>query len=150
MKHFNATTIAMALALAFGPAHAAPTDAPPGAVAKAASEATAMRNAAVLGQLPFEDRADFEAAGRGLVAPFEGQIRNDAGEVVWDSHAYDFLQPDQAPAAVNPSLWRQAQRKLRAGLFQGTDRVYQLRGMDLANITVLEGDRGLIIIDPLM
>ncbi|MDM0117435.1 alkyl sulfatase dimerization domain-containing protein [Variovorax sp. J22R133] len=150
MKHFKATAMALSLALAFGSIQAAPTDAAPAGPAKAASEATASRNAAVLKQLPFEDRADFEAAGRGLIAPFDGQIRNDAGQVVWDSHAYDFLQPDQAPATVNPSLWRHAQLNARAGLFKVTDRVYQLRGMDLANMTVIEGDRGLIIIDPLM
>ncbi|MEJ8858803.1 alkyl sulfatase dimerization domain-containing protein [Variovorax robiniae] len=150
MKHLKSTTIALALALAFGSVHAGPTDAPPAGPAKAASEATAARNAEVLKQLPFEDRADFESASRGLIAPFEGQIKNDAGQVVWDSHAYDFLQPDQAPATVNPSLWRHAQLNTKAGLFKVTDRVYQLRGMDLANMTVIEGDRGLIIIDPLL
>lgn len=150
MKHVHAKTIGLALALAFNSIHAAPADAAPAGPAKAASEATAARNAAVLKQLPFDDRADFEAAGRGLVAPFEGQIKNDAGQVVWDSHSYDFLLQDQAPATVNPSLWRHAQLNSRAGLFKVTDRVYQLRGMDLANMTVIEGDHGLIIIDPLL
>jgi alkyl sulfatase BDS1-like metallo-beta-lactamase superfamily hydrolase len=148
MKRFYASTLALAFALAFHPIRAAPTDAA-SSTPKGASDATASRNAAVLQQLPFGDRADFEAADRGLVAAFEGQIRNHAGQVVWDSHSYDFLLNDAAPGTVNPSLWRQAQLNAKAGLFKVTDRVYQLRGMDLANMTVIEGDRGLILIDPL-
>jgi alkyl sulfatase BDS1-like metallo-beta-lactamase superfamily hydrolase len=150
MKRYHPYTIGLAVALVFGSIHSAQADAPADSLSKAASEATASRNAAVLKQLPFEDRDDFEAAGRGLVAPFEGQIKNDAGQVVWDSHAYEFLLQDQAPATVNPSLWRHAQLNSRAGLFKVTDRIYQLRGMDLANMTVIEGERGLIIIDPLL
>ena len=120
-----------------------------GGAAKPASEATAARNAAVLQQLPFADRADFEAANRGLMARFEGLVKNEAGQVIWDSHAYDFLLQEQAPATANPSLWRQAQLNAVAGLFKVADRIYQLRGMDLANMTVIEGDSGLIVIDPL-
>ncbi|AMO24104.1 alkyl sulfatase dimerization domain-containing protein [Ramlibacter solisilvae] len=149
MKPFHADTFVLAIALAIGSVHAAPADPVPPVPGKSASAITASRNAAVLTQLPFGDRADFESARRGLVAPFEGQIKNDAGQVVWDSHAYDFLRKDQAPDSVNPSLWRHAQLNTNAGLFKVTDRVYQLRGMDLANMTVIEGQRGLIIIDPL-
>jgi alkyl sulfatase BDS1-like metallo-beta-lactamase superfamily hydrolase len=144
-----AAAIAIAFALA-APSIQAQTVAAPALSAKAASPATAARNAAVLQDLPFGERADFEAARRGLVAPFEGQIKNDAGQVVWDSHAYDFLLKDKAPDSVNPSLWRHAQLNTHAGLFKVTDGVYQLRGMDLANMTVIEGERGLIVIDPLL
>ncbi|WP_371126993.1 alkyl/aryl-sulfatase [Variovorax sp. YR216] len=149
-RQLTPVAAAIAFALAFHSIRAAPVDGASASSAKAASAATASRNAAVLQQLPFGDRADFEAARRGLIAPFEGKIRNANGEVVWDSHAYDFLLDDTAPATVNPSLWRHAQLNSNAGLFKVTDRVYQLRGMDLANMTVIEGDRGLIVIDPLM
>lgn len=62
---------------------------------------------------------------------------------------YGFLNQDRAPATVNPSLWRQAQLNMHNGLFQGTDRIYQIRGFDIANMTIIEGDTGLIVIDPL-
>lgn len=115
----------------------------------AASAPTAASNAAVLQRLPFTDRSDFESVKRGLIAPFKGQIKNAAGLVVWDVSAYNFLAPDQAPASVNPSLWRLAQLNAHAGLFEVKERIYQVRGLDVSNMTIIEGDSGLLIIDPL-
>jgi alkyl sulfatase BDS1-like metallo-beta-lactamase superfamily hydrolase len=115
----------------------------------AASAQTAASNTAVLQQLPFSDRTDFESVGKGLIAPFKGQIKDAAGKVIWDMQAYDFLAKDQAPDSVNPSLWRLAQLSTHAGLFEVSPRLYQVRGLDLANMTIIEGDDGLIIIDPL-
>jgi alkyl sulfatase BDS1-like metallo-beta-lactamase superfamily hydrolase len=115
----------------------------------AASAQTAASNTAVLQQLPFSDRTDFESVGKGLIAPFKGQIKDAAGKVIWDMQAYDFLAKDQAPDSVNPSLWRLAQLSRHAGLFEVSPRLYQVRGLDLANMTIIEGDDGLIIIDPL-
>ncbi|MCP1626330.1 alkyl/aryl-sulfatase [Pseudomonas nitroreducens] len=114
-----------------------------------ASSLTAAKNAEVLKVLPFSDRSDYESVTRGLVAPFRGQIRNAAGRVVWDSQAHDFLDADKAPDTVNPSLWRAAQLNNHAGLFQVADGIYQLRGMDVSNMTIIEGKDGLFVIDPL-
>ncbi|MFS2126370.1 alkyl/aryl-sulfatase [Pseudomonas sp. Pseusp97] len=114
-----------------------------------ASAITAAKNAQVLKVLPFSDRDDYESVSRGLIAPFSGQIRNAAGTVVWDTQQYDFLSADKAPDTVNPSLWRLAQLNNHAGLFQVSERIYQLRGMDVSNMTIVEGDDGLFIIDPL-
>jgi len=114
-----------------------------------ASAITAAKNAQVLKALPFSDRDDYESVSRGLIAPFSGQIRNAAGNVVWDTQQYDFLSADKAPDTVNPSLWRLAQLNNHAGLFQVSERIYQLRGMDVSNMTIVEGDDGLFIIDPL-
>lgn len=36
------------------------------------------------------------------------------------------------------------------GLFQVADRIYQVRGFGLSNMTLIEGDRGVIVIDPLI
>ena len=86
--------------------------------AKPATATTAARNAAVAAALPFHDRADFERAGRGLIAPpASGQVRAASGHVVWDLDAYRFLD-DEAPPSANPSLWRQAQLNRFAGLFE--------------------------------
>ncbi|SCU75936.1 Glucose-methanol-choline oxidoreductase:Beta-lactamase-like:FAD dependent oxidoreductase:GMC oxidoreductase [Cupriavidus necator] len=137
-------TCAMALALATG-AHAAE----PPMQSKPASPVTAASNAAVLEQLPFEDHADFEDALRGLVAPFRGDIRNAQGRVIWSASTYDFQQAVQSPDTVNPSLWRMARLNNNAGLFRVTDRVYQVRGLDLANMTIIEGQHGIILADTL-
>jgi alkyl sulfatase BDS1-like metallo-beta-lactamase superfamily hydrolase len=115
----------------------------------APSAQTAANNSAVLKQLPFTDRTDFESVSKGLIAPFKGQVKDAAGNVIWDVRAYDFLAKDQAPDSVNPSLWRLAQLSTHAGLFEVSPKLYQVRGLDLANMTIIEGDDGLIIIDPL-
>jgi alkyl sulfatase BDS1-like metallo-beta-lactamase superfamily hydrolase len=115
----------------------------------AASPQTKASNAAVLQQLPFTDRTDYESVSKGLIAPFKGQVKDASGKVIWDIQAYDFLSKDQAPESVNPSLWRLAQLNAHAGLFEVSPRLYQVRGLDLANMTIIEGDDGLIIIDPL-
>jgi alkyl sulfatase BDS1-like metallo-beta-lactamase superfamily hydrolase len=115
----------------------------------APSAQTITSNAAVLKQLPFSDRTDFESISKGLIAPFKGQIKDASGKVIWDVQAYDFLAKDQAPESVNPSLWRLAQLNAHAGLFEVSPKLYQVRGLDLANMTIIEGDDGLIIIDPL-
>ncbi|MGH8347270.1 MAG: alkyl/aryl-sulfatase, partial [Pseudomonas sp.] len=115
----------------------------------AASSQTTASNAAVLQQLPFTDRTDFESVSKGLIAPFKGQVKDASGKVIWDIQAYDFLAKDQVPDSVNPSLWRLAQLSAHAGLFEVSPRLYQVRGLDLANMTIIEGDDGLIIIDPL-
>jgi len=116
---------------------------------KPAHSATRAAHREIAGSLPFSDRQDFEDATRGLVAPAPRKLTNAQGRVVWDTEIYDFVDDHEtAPDTVNPSLWRQAQLNMIAGLFQVTDRVYQVRGLDLSNMTIIEGDSGLIIIDP--
>ncbi len=141
------SAIALAL-LSCGTVHADSADsAAPG---KPATAITAELNQAWLQRLPFSDTADFDDARRGLLEPFEGVIANAEGREVWNRRAYDFLDGKAAPASVNPSLWRIAQLNNIAGLFQVGERIYQVRGMDLSNMTVIEGDSGLILIDPLI
>ena len=115
----------------------------------APSPFTTAANQAVLEQLPFADQQDFEDAQRGLIAsPQSLVVLGAQGELLWNQDQYDFIEGD-APASVNPSLWRQAQLNNVHGLFEVTRGVYQLRGFDLANLTVIEGDTGLIVVDPL-
>ncbi|HET9230782.1 MAG TPA: alkyl sulfatase dimerization domain-containing protein [Vitreimonas sp.] len=99
--------------------------------------------------LPWSDREDEDFATRGFIATWDQpQIRTADGRVVWDFTAYNFLE-GSAPETVNPSLWRHAGLLVRAGLFQVRERVYQVRGFDVSNMTIIVGDSGLIIIDPL-
>jgi len=118
--------------------------------ARDAEPATRAANAAMAAPLPFADVADFEAAKRGLVAPVpEGMVRTAGGTVLWNLGEYAFIDGELAPATVNPSLWRMARLNMANGLFKVTDRLYQLRGFDISNMTVIEGASGLILIDPL-
>ncbi|MGX1883929.1 alkyl/aryl-sulfatase [Streptomyces sp. NPDC055287] len=95
-------------------------------------------------------RGDFADADRGFVATLvPGVVKDDAGKVVWDSDAYAFIKGD-APETVNASLWRQSALVSKQGLYKVTDRVYQVRGLDLSNMTIVEGDTGVIVIDPLI
>jgi alkyl sulfatase BDS1-like metallo-beta-lactamase superfamily hydrolase len=100
--------------------------------------------------LPFGDTADFEAAERGLIDAGEPVVRNEAGEVVWDNGSYSSFLTGEAPDTVHPSLWRQSGLVARQGLFEVTSGIYQVRGYDLSNMSVIEGDTGIIVIDPLL
>ncbi len=107
-------------------------------------------NRAVSMQLPFEDRDDFEDALRGRLGSLtEGVIAGSDGRVVWDLDAYDFLA-GECPPSVNPSLWRQGQLNSIHGLFEVAEGIYQVRGLDLSNMTIVEGDSGVLVIDPLI
>jgi alkyl sulfatase BDS1-like metallo-beta-lactamase superfamily hydrolase len=112
---------------------------------------TAAVNRAVLESLPFAETQDFDDARRGFLATLpDVEIKNDQGRIVWSLRDYAFLADEQAPPTVNPSLWRQARLNMHHGLFQVTDRIYQIRGFDISNMTLIEGDRGVIVIDPLI
>ena len=100
--------------------------------------------------LDYDDRTDFENAERGLVDKLDPCIVKDAaGKVVWDLDNYAYLDGER-PETVHPSLWRQAQLLKIQGLFEVTEGIYQVRGLDLSNITFVEGDSGVIAIDPLI
>ncbi|MFE3636116.1 alkyl/aryl-sulfatase [Streptomyces cellostaticus] len=105
---------------------------------------------AALRDLPFDDTRDLEDARRGFMGTAEDPLIRDAtGRTVWDLGAYGFLDQD-CPDTANPSLWRQSRLCADHGLFQVTDGVYQVRGFDLSNMTLVEGDRGVFVIDPLI
>ncbi len=117
---------------------------------KPASPAISAQHKELLESLPFSDRQDFDDAHRGFIAALEPGIVHAAdGRIVWNNDSYDFLAGD-APDTVNPSLWRQSQLNSIQGLFEVVPRIYQVRGLDLSNITFVEGDRGVLVIDPLI
>jgi linear primary-alkylsulfatase len=99
---------------------------------------------------PFDDERDVADAARGFIAALTpGVVRNPAGRVIWDNDSYSFLAGD-APDTVDPSLWRQSALCARQGLFEVTEGMYQVRGLDLSNVSFVEGDAGVIVIDPLI
>ena len=105
-------------------------------------------NAAVAQAADLSDPASFADAKRGFIAAPKGQVKDEAGHVIWDYDAFAFVE-GQAPATVNPSLWRQALLNNQIGLFKVRDGIWQLRGFDLANITLIEGRTGWIVVDTL-
>jgi alkyl sulfatase BDS1-like metallo-beta-lactamase superfamily hydrolase len=97
----------------------------------------------------FTDRQDFENSDRGFIATLDPMSITDAtGRVVWDMD-WDFLRGD-CPRTANPSLWRQAQLTAKHGLYEIAEGIYQIRGFDMSNMTIVEGDTGIIVIDPLI
>ncbi|MYR08139.1 MBL fold metallo-hydrolase [Gordonia sp. SID5947] len=115
-----------------------------------ATPTVADANSAARSTLPFDNTIDLENASRGLIATLESAVITGAdGNPVWDCGEFGFLT-ESCPPTANPSLWRQSELVARHGLFEVTERVYQLRGLDLSNMTVIEGDTGVIIIDPLI
>lgn len=103
--------------------------------------------------LPFEDQRDFEEAQRGFIAaPEYKQIMAEAGNVAWDMGSYDFLLRgfDSVFDSIHPSLQRQAVLNMAYGLYEVLpDKIYQIRGFDLANMTIIKGETGWILFDVL-
>ncbi|MEB4209672.1 alkyl/aryl-sulfatase [Mycobacterium sp. 94-17] len=114
---------------------------PPSAVIESANRDVA---------LPFHDETDFADADRGFIAAESPCVIKAAdGRVVWDNDAYSFLG-GRAPTSVHPSLWRQSTLAARQGLYEVVPGIYQVRGFDISNVTFVESDNGIIVIDPLV
>lgn len=115
---------------------------------ESATVTTARINKDAAARYDLADRQDFADARRGLLAELPGNVVGDGGSVVFDPHAFDWIGADDpAPDSVNPSLWRQSQLVKAGGLYRVTDGLYQVRGNDIANLTVVEGEDGLIVVD---
>jgi len=120
---------------------------------KDATKTTKAANAELLKSLSLADKQDFEDAKRGFIAPLQngGVIKNEEGQPVWDLTRFSFVKEGApAPDTVNPSLWRQSQLVVQGGLYKVVDGLYQVRTADLSNLTIIEGEDGIIIVDPLI
>ncbi|QBJ94796.1 MBL fold metallo-hydrolase [Rhodococcus sp. ABRD24] len=119
-------------------------------VNQVATPAIEAANAQAAESLPFADDTDMVDADRGFIAALSpGVVTAADGAVVWDNDSYSFLS-EPCPPTVNPSLWRQSGLVARQGLFKVDERIYQVRGLDLSNMTLVEGESGVIVIDPLI
>jgi alkyl sulfatase BDS1-like metallo-beta-lactamase superfamily hydrolase len=119
---------------------------------KDATDATRQANSALLNQLPFSDTSDFQDAQKGFIAALPSAIiKGSSGNVIWNPQQYGFIKEGEAaPDTVNPSLWRQSQLINLSGLFEVTDGIYQVRNLDLSNMTIIEGAKGITVVDPLV
>ncbi|MFI1978892.1 alkyl/aryl-sulfatase [Streptomyces wedmorensis] len=103
-----------------------------------------------LPELDWDDTTDQANAIRGLIDRLEPcVVRNEAGRVVWDNDRWDFLNKDECPDTVHPSLWRQSRLNTAQGLFEVAPGIYQVRGLDVSNMTIIEGETGVVVVDPL-
>src|SRR6201990_1364346 len=117
---------------------------------KDASAAVIAQHAATLKALPFADTRDFDDAKRGFLGTIENaRIANPPGRGVWSLEPYGLLSAEAAPPTVDPSLWRQSRLNMHHGLFEVVPGVYQVRGLDIANMTLIEGGNGVIVVDTL-
>ena len=119
---------------------------------KEAAAATKQANDALYKQLPFSDNTDFTNAHKGFIAALPTEvIKGEQGNVIWNPQQYAFIKEgEKAPDTVNPSLWRQSQLINISGLFEVTEGVYQIRNLDLSNMTIIEGKEGITVVDPLV
>lgn len=119
---------------------------------KDAAPATIKANNALYQELPFDNKTDFTDAHKGFIAAIpDAVIKGDAGNIIWDPNKYSFIKEgEKSPETVNPSLWRQSQLINISGLFQVTDGIYQIRNLDLSNMTIIEGKDGITVVDPLV
>jgi alkyl sulfatase BDS1-like metallo-beta-lactamase superfamily hydrolase len=114
-----------------------------------ASAATRAAQARAAAALPDEGTRDDAAATRGFLATRSDPLIMGAnGKPVWNLTAYAFVD-GPAPDTVHPSLWRHMRHLKHHGLYRVTDNVWQVRGFDLANMTIIRGASGWIVIDPL-
>src|SRR6202795_4287348 len=117
---------------------------------KDASASVVAQHAAMLKALPFSDTRDFDDAARGFLGTLDhARVATPQGRVVWSLEPYSFLSDNEAPPTVDPSLWRQSRLNMNHGLFEVVPGVYQVRGLDIANMTLIEGDSGVIVVDTL-
>ncbi|MDP3075626.1 alkyl/aryl-sulfatase [Bradyrhizobium sp.] len=117
---------------------------------KDASVPVIAQHTATLKALPFSDTRDFDEAARGFLGTLDhARITSAQGRVVWSLEPYGFLSEAEAPPTVDPSLWRQSRLNMNHGLFEVVPGVYQVRGLDIANMTLIEGDSGVIVVDTL-
>lgn len=153
MKYHLSILLAATLALACVPCTSAEAaDLGLTKESKPASKYTAQVNDAVYSQLDFNDKQEAEFATRGLIdAPKMLELKDKEGNVIWSQAAYGFLDDyEKAPDTVNPSLWENTKNNHAYGLFEVCDGIYQVRGYDMANLTVVKGKTGWILFDPLM
>ena len=121
-----------------------------GEIPKEAAASVVKQHANTRATLPFSDTQDFDDGARGFLGTRDhARITSEAGRTVWSLEPYGFLDDEEAPPTVDPSLWRQSRLNMKHGLFEVVPGVYQVRGFDIANMTLIEGDTGVIVVDTL-
>jgi alkyl sulfatase BDS1-like metallo-beta-lactamase superfamily hydrolase len=99
-------------------------------------------------RLPFADKKDFEEQKKGLIAPMkELKIKADSGHAAWDMERFQFLDQQEEFDSIHPSLHRISVLNNNYGLYEVIPGIYQVRGLDLSDITFIKGKTGWIAYD---
>ena len=152
MKRIAVVTLSMLLLFSCALAEGMTAELGLNAEEKSASSYTTQINSAVYSLLDFADTSEYENAVRGLIdAPEKLELTDANGDIVWSQAAYSFLHDyEKAPDTVNPSLWENTRNNHAYGLFEVCEGIYQVRGYDMANLTVIKGETGWIVFDATM
>ncbi|MGG5739663.1 alkyl/aryl-sulfatase [Bacillus cereus group sp. IBL03679] len=117
---------------------------------KDATHCTTLLNKQVAKYLDMDSETEHALATKNLVAPWEERVIEKDGKVIWSQEDYRFLEKDNCPPTVNPSLWCNGKNNHVSGLFKVTEEIYQVRGFDMANLTmVLTPQKTWIMLDTL-
>jgi alkyl sulfatase BDS1-like metallo-beta-lactamase superfamily hydrolase len=101
--------------------------------------------------LPFADTRDFDEQKKGFIAPMPDlRIKADAGHDAVDMERFQFLNEDKEFDSIHPSMLRIARLNNNYGLYEVIPGIYQVRGVDLSDITFVRGKTGWIVFDPLV
>lgn len=115
---------------------------------KAPSEHTMKVLADARAKLPLDDTRDLDEQARGLIARrADPRIMADAGNVAFDMSEYDFLNGEGEFDSIHPSLLRIARLNNNFGLYEVIPGIYQVRGLDLSDMTLVRGKTGWIVFD---
>ncbi|MCU9840267.1 MBL fold metallo-hydrolase, partial [Ruegeria sp. WL0004] len=118
---------------------------------KAPSEHTLKILAEARNTLPFSDTRDFDEQARGFIAPMpEDTIMADSGNIAWDMASFRFFDEDKDWPSIHPSLQRISRLNQNYGLYEVIPGIYQVRGLDLSDVSFVRGETGWVVIDPLM
>ena len=118
---------------------------------KAPSEYTLQILEQAKADLPFADTRDFDELKKGFIAPMPDlKIMAEAGHVAWDMERFQFLNEDREFPSIHPSLHRISKLNNNYGLYEVIPGIYQVRGVDLSDITFIRGQTGWIVFDPLV
>ena len=102
-------------------------------------------------ELPFADTRDLAEQKKGFIAPMKDlQIESDAGHLAWDMKRFQFLDEKDEFDSIHPSLLRQSRLNNNYGLYEVIPGIYQVRGLDLSDLTFVRGKTGWIVFDPLV
>jgi len=98
------------------------------------------------------NQEDFDFANRGFIATDSPLIIPSLypGFTTWNMEEFSFLDNATCPDTINPLLYRHAKLNKINGLFEVAAGIYQVRGYDITSMSLIKGDTGWIIIDPMM
>lgn len=94
---------------------------------------------------------DFRFANQGFMATDDPLIipSDYPNYTSWNMQAFSFLDNGTCPDTINPLLCRHARLNNINGLFEVIPGIYQIRGFDITAMSLIKGDTGWIIIDPM-